>query len=218
MSEQIRAANLEFSSVRVCADCTTFPVHFRSQNRWCPTKQKSVGFFTHACERQRERRRAASLDLIGDKYYVARERLDVLSRLLNKAWGNRRRIERERIAREETERAESARVLAEKIDKRRKTRAEDGGSKVYFIQCGPYTKIGFTRNPVRERLTSLMTANPFDMKVWAIVPTTSHFLEGDFHRWLAKYRHRCEWFLFGDDGTAEARRLIIEQGGILFDE
>jgi hypothetical protein len=65
---------------------------------------------------------------------------------------------------------------------------------VYFIQAGPYLKIGVARNPF-ERMADLQTSHPEDLRlVGAILCLTPHAVEGALHRRFLDRRKRGEWF------------------------
>lgn len=64
---------------------------------------------------------------------------------------------------------------------------------VYFVACGDFIKIGFTRNDVSRRIRSLETSNPFPITLIRSVPATPLF-ERTLHERFRKFHHRLEWF------------------------
>lgn len=71
------------------------------------------------------------------------------------------------------------------------------GSVVYFLQAdyGGPVKIGSsTASGVKARVKSLQTGTPYRLVVRRVVQGDVRSLEGDFHRSLASYRVRGEWF------------------------
>jgi hypothetical protein len=60
-------------------------------------------------------------------------------------------------------------------------------SGIYFVQCGPYIKIGVGRD-VRSRVQALQCASPFDL-----------------HTKFAAHRHKGEWF----HNVPELRHYIL---------
>lgn len=83
---------------------------------------------------------------------------------------------------------------------------------VYFIDCGPYTKIGFTARQFRFRLDALKTGNPFDVVLWAAVPGDIR-LEKRLHDEFAGYHHQGEWFQFDAEGRKAVKRRVSSLGG-----
>lgn len=63
---------------------------------------------------------------------------------------------------------------------------------VYFIQCGPYCKIG--TGQVTTRLRALSTANPEPLKLLRVIPGAGHRVERSLHSQFRKLRVRGEWF------------------------
>jgi hypothetical protein len=63
---------------------------------------------------------------------------------------------------------------------------------VYFIGCGDYVKIGFSRKP-DVRIDTLSTANPVNVAVLAVFPG-SRAHEAQIHHRFEEFRHRGEWF------------------------
>lgn len=75
---------------------------------------------------------------------------------------------------------------------------------IYFIQCGISgpVKIGFTnsdtRNAVEERLKSLQTGNPVELRVIA-VRFGKKGIENELHKQFEMYRLYGEWYQFSDE-------------------
>lgn len=68
---------------------------------------------------------------------------------------------------------------------------------VYFVRCGDFAKIGFSKSP-HVRLHTLRTATPFDFKV-AAVHAGTRADEAALHRVLRTHHHRREWFRWCED-------------------
>lgn len=83
---------------------------------------------------------------------------------------------------------------------------------VYFLDCGPYTKIGYTAVHARARIRSIEGGNPFAMRLWVTIPGSME-TEAELHRYFGKYRHRKEWFKFDDEARAEVLRLARQRRG-----
>lgn len=68
-------------------------------------------------------------------------------------------------------------------------------SGVYFIQSGPFIKVGISAHVV-HRLESFATANPYELKGLGWIPAEDEacVLESELHRRFAGHRHRGEWF------------------------
>lgn len=62
----------------------------------------------------------------------------------------------------------------------------------YFLECGEFIKIGFSRN-LKGRLDMLSCGNPYPIKLLATIRGWKH-IETDLHERFASARHRGEWF------------------------
>ena len=65
---------------------------------------------------------------------------------------------------------------------------------VYVVQCGPYYKIGYRKNP-DQRITQLATQPPFELElkyIWGWSDARS--LETELHRLFEHSHVRGEWF------------------------
>lgn len=83
---------------------------------------------------------------------------------------------------------------------------------VYFIDCGPYTKIGYTSQEFAHRIDGIKTGNPFELILWAACPGDLS-LEKQFHKEFSEFRHRNEWFHFDANGRQRLKRRIASKGG-----
>lgn len=90
------------------------------------------------------------------------------------------------------------------------------GGVVYFIDCGPMTKVGYTSSLIEDRIKGIATHNPFDLTLWALVAGDMRF-EREWHSYLAKYRYRNEWFRLTAEARDDIKRLISEHGGELYE-
>lgn len=64
---------------------------------------------------------------------------------------------------------------------------------VYFLQAGPFIKIGFTRWPVQRRIAQLSTGCPYQIILLAEVRGSPDF-EALCHRKFSEHRAHGEWF------------------------
>lgn len=81
---------------------------------------------------------------------------------------------------------------------------------VYFIECGPFLKIGWSTH-IAARLLELQRANPEAISLVGAIPLSSvqaTRLERVLHKHFAPHRHRHEWFRDCD----EIRAYIDEHG------
>jgi hypothetical protein len=76
---------------------------------------------------------------------------------------------------------------------------------VYFIRCGEYVKVGFTKNP-QERTKSLRSMTPYPTKMLKVIAGTMAG-ERAIHKVLAEYHHHFEWFRL-EDTLREAIALL----------
>ncbi len=90
------------------------------------------------------------------------------------------------------------------------------GGLIYFVDCGEYTKIGFTSGHVHLRLANLATANPYPMSLWALVRGNWRS-ERSFHQQLKHLSHRKEWFRLTTEARAELAEQIRGKGGEVYD-
>jgi hypothetical protein len=79
-------------------------------------------------------------------------------------------------------------------------------SGIYFVQCGPYIKIGVGRD-VRSRVQALQCASPFDIEPigWIRHRRLKRKAELDLHTKFAAHRHKGEWF----HNVPELRHYIL---------
>lgn len=89
------------------------------------------------------------------------------------------------------------------------------GGIVYFIDCEAYTKIGFTAYPLLRRFKQWRNGNPFDLKLFALLPGTSA-LEQALHKQFSHCRIQREWFALGDDDRDLIRNLVLKADGAVF--
>ncbi len=78
---------------------------------------------------------------------------------------------------------------------------------VYFLECGGFIKIGYTRRSAEERIADMSTANPLPISLLATMkasPRDEKFLHARF----AELRVQGEWFK-----KERALLLFIEQLG-----
>lgn len=87
---------------------------------------------------------------------------------------------------------------------------------VYFIDCGPYTKIGTTCE-IRGRIKGIETHNPFPLSLWGLIPGDTK-LESQLHRDLADCRRHKEWFALDPATKQDIRGWLLENGGEFYGE
>lgn len=87
---------------------------------------------------------------------------------------------------------------------------------VYFIDCEAYTKIGFTAHPLLRRFKHWRNGNPFNLKIFALMPGTTE-LEQSLHKRFARLRVQLEWFDLGKAERDFIQTLAASSGGMTFD-
>ena len=83
---------------------------------------------------------------------------------------------------------------------------------VYFLNCGHYTKIGFTASGRVGRLESLQAATPYRLYLWAYCPGGRE-TERELHKVFARQRYRGEWFELLLNSKAEVKQEVLQRGG-----
>lgn len=83
------------------------------------------------------------------------------------------------------------------------------GHLVYFVggDEGPI-KIGFTQQPIKERLKSIQNGSPIKLRVLATMPGVRK-KEAWYHRLYAAHRLHGEWFERHPDILAEIERINL---------
>lgn len=107
--------------------------------------------------------------------------------------------------------APQVRTLMKGTPPQKRKKADSPGPHIYVMNCGPYTKIGYTADNSLKRRKSILSNNPFEITVWAVAPGDRK-TERALHKRFAKYHHRYEWFEFRD-GKDELEKAILELGG-----
>lgn len=85
---------------------------------------------------------------------------------------------------------------------------------VYFVQCGPFVKIGMARD-VRSRLLALQLGNPFPLRFLGAIGDGQSLgsLEAQCHARFAKFHRRGEWFWLEGELKAFCEALERERVG-----
>lgn len=65
---------------------------------------------------------------------------------------------------------------------------------IYFIQCGPLIKIGWTQWGSMKRLRQLQCGNPEPLKLIGVIEGQTQSTERLIHYQLKDYHYRGEWF------------------------
>lgn len=193
-----------------CADCTSFPLSFNDQIKFCRSVMDSVSFLHPACDKQPERARA-SLDIEKLKIYQARKMLANLSGRLQRGLDRVHRVEEAR----QYDKALNADLEAYRCGEHDQllNRTHDG--MVYAVRCGDFVKIGHTRTPINQRICGLRNGNPFELTLIGMCPGTVS-TERRFHKILEEHRHRNEWFRADERFLRRIRRLIVMEKGNFF--
>lgn len=85
---------------------------------------------------------------------------------------------------------------------------------LYLISSGPYVKIGIA-NDVENRIASLQTGNPIELKVMSCFEfQNSSLVERVLHQKCASQRVRGEWFDLSTHEVEEIEKICIALGGI----
>ena len=67
------------------------------------------------------------------------------------------------------------------------------GKHLYFIQCGPYIKIG-RADQIQKRLGQLRAMNPYEVTLVRYIENAGH-LEHHYHEVFKEHHYKGEWFL-----------------------
>ena len=88
-------------------------------------------------------------------------------------------------------------------------RSSSNRTRVYFIKCGAFVKIGRGKNP-QARLDDLQIGNPEPLKIVFTIPGSA-LVEKAFHARFAAYRTTGEWFRVTGDLAAFMRKRLRER-------
>jgi hypothetical protein len=81
----------------------------------------------------------------------------------------------------------------------RMKRSPAKASRLYFIQCGEFTKIGIASDPY-SRLVELQVGCPYKLELLSVkYPADAGLAEELMHSRLDQYRVRGEWFKLPND-------------------
>lgn len=82
---------------------------------------------------------------------------------------------------------------------------------VYIIGCEelPWVKIGYTAT-VQERMHTLQTGCPYDLKLLCWEPDAGFSVERAMHEKFALFHHRREWFWLTPDMAVTLRQLASQ--------
>lgn len=69
----------------------------------------------------------------------------------------------------------------------------DKEESVYFVRCGEFVKIGYTRGVPESKMTEFKVGSPYDYEMLASVPGGLR-LQRKLHRIFKEVHHRGEWF------------------------
>ena len=70
---------------------------------------------------------------------------------------------------------------------------------VYFIKCGEYYKIGYSKDV--ERRVKELDRRPYKIEIIYVSPLTpnAYKVEQSIHEWLSDYKINGEWYDFPSD-------------------
>jgi hypothetical protein len=81
----------------------------------------------------------------------------------------------------------------------------DGRRLVYFIECHPFIKIGFTQRAPETRRSEFKTGNPHQMRIIGAIVVPDGEDDHIYHRMFARWHSHDEWF----HDTPELRHGIV---------
>jgi hypothetical protein len=84
---------------------------------------------------------------------------------------------------------------------------------VYAIACGPFHKVGISRN-IQQRMSEMELMNPYEprLALYRTVPRRSaRFVEARMHELLAASFHRREWFTASIEEIRAAAKLAMTE-------
>lgn len=87
---------------------------------------------------------------------------------------------------------------------------------IYILDCGPYTKIGYTALAIEKRLAIWRSSLPFDFTHIASIPGPRR-IEQILHEEFSKWRHRPEWFKLGSPQKNKLMIRVCELHGTVHD-
>lgn len=172
-----------------CGACGRFPEAWLNKQWKCRAADRRVSAASNACQRWRPASEAG-------------ERAPIVEAAIADAAAREAR----HLANEEAERARRACWS---------THLLCCGEVVYVIDCGPYTKIGYTGGPVSDRMDGLRGANPYPLQLVALMPG-KRSLERRLHKDFSRWRHQYEWFKFSPSSKARLLDRAQQQGGALY--
>lgn len=108
--------------------------------------------------------------------------------------------EAETFARSNRDEIVSKKKMLKRPPVKKKPADPDALGFVYFMRCGKWLKIGFSKNPI-NRAAHLITKQPHPLTALIIVPGT-HRDERRAHKALRRYRLNGEWFNFSSEAEA----------------
>lgn len=112
------------------------------------------------------------------------------------ARADRKRREHVRLIQDENFRRGLARQDAA-TERANRIAAAAGAEVIYFLRCGPYVKIGRSRQ-LRNRLAELKTGNPYPLDLIATIPGDK-ILDAALRGRFAALHHQDEWFHLRDE-------------------
>jgi hypothetical protein len=67
-------------------------------------------------------------------------------------------------------------------------------SVIYFVECGAYVKVGYTKEALlRTRMSGMISENPYDLTLIGTVDG-GYRAEVKLHELMEEWRHKREWF------------------------
>ena len=176
-----------------CLDCTSFAVNFSGGQPRCSTAQRVVSWDCPSCPKIKPHPLTKIKYVHDQKVRFFREKFTEISSRLN----------------------EQNEDLTIRINVHESHHKNARKNVVYFVDCGEYTKIGHTTNPVKQRMRSLAANNPYTLSLWGLL-FGSIKLERWFHREFKQWNHRYEWFKLTSHARTKAHKIIIQNEGAIY--
>ncbi len=82
---------------------------------------------------------------------------------------------------------------------------------VYILECDNFTKIGFTRNSIEDRIRNFQHGNPHKITLHSVYMSDNAFsLEKYLHIKFKEFNIRGEWFSLSDEEKAKIPLYVYE--------
>lgn len=175
-----------------CVSCRSYAVGFGGSTKHCHRLGKTVTPNCIACD-DFDLRPGDTSELPYVEMGYLRDRLSALQSRAKRALQG----------------AKERRRDAKKIARMKFIEENDEQGYIYFVDCGEYTKIGFSSyHPTANggRIASISTSIPYTLHLWAFARGPID-LEKCLHKWFGAKRIKGEWFLLTHRDRRELARL-----------